>query len=378
MTSPEFFKVDLSIKNFIMFKAGIRRSISPLNTIRGFPVGFRASATPIAARWDSSSTGVSEITDKLPTFDSTSATNGYITDLTSDQLGYLDSIGMAQGWGPTSLVERFLELTHVYTGLPWWGTIIAATVAVRAVMFPLYVKSSINAAKMTKVKPELDQIMKDLREAENPQEQVQAAHKRKALMKQHDIHMSHQMFPLLQLPLAYGFFQALRKMANFPVEGFSSQGYAWFEDLTQVDPYCGLQVIAAGIVVLMVRIGGETGAATMNPMLKKVMTYVPIASIFITKEFSAAVVLYFAINSMASFVQALVLRNKYFRKLAKMPPIVAAKPSESAPTTVTEWWKDFQKSMNLGVEKKMKESNTKLGALHKRKNEASGGFIKKH
>lgn len=298
--------------------------------------------------------------------------------MTSDQWGYLDSIGMAQGWGPTSLVERFLELTHVCTGLPWWGTIIAATAVVRLVMFPLYVKSSINAAKMSKVKPELDQVMKELKEASNSQEQVQAAQKRRTLMKTNDIHMSHQMFPLLQLPLAYGFFQALRKMANFPVEGFSTQGYAWFEDLTQVDPYCGLQVITAAIVVMMVRIGGETGAATMNPMLKKVMTWVPIASIFITKEFSAAVVLYFAVNSVASFIQAALLRNKLFRRMAKMPPVVVAKPAEGTPTTVVEWWKDFQKSMNQGVEKKMKESNSKLGTIHKRKSEASSGFIKRH
>ena len=219
---------------------------------------------------------------------------------------------------------------------------------------------------MAKIKPELDQVMQELREAENPQEQVQAAHKRKALMKDNDVHMSHQMFPVLQLPIAYGFFQGLRKMANHPVEGFSTQGNAWFADLTQVDPYCGLQIISAAVVVSMVRggngtpeqekketekqekkgrLGGETGAAAMNPMMKKVMTYVPILSIFITKELSAAVVLYFAANSIFSFIQALVLRNKYFRKFAKMPPIVAPASIPGAkqpPATVSEWWKVIQ------------------------------------
>lgn len=325
---------------------------------------------------------VSEIKNTLTSFaEGSEAASKPITDLTSDQLGYLDSIGLAHGYGPTALLERLLEFTHVYTGLPWWGTIIATTLAVRFVMFPLYVKASINGAKMAKVKPELDQIMQELKQAENPQEQVQAAHKRKALMKEHDIHMVHQMFPILQLPLAYGFFQSLRKMANFPVEGFSTQGYGWFEDLTQVDPYLGLQVITAAVVVTMVRLGGETGAAAMNPMMKKVMTYVPILSIFITKELSAAVVLYFAANSAFSFVQALVLRNKYFRKLAKMPPIVPPTQIPGAkqpPATVSEWWKEFNQSMNQNVEKKMKESNTKLGAMHRRKNDLNNGFIKKH
>lgn len=322
-----------------------------------------------------------EIKNELTSFDHTSAPTGYETDLTSDQLGYLDSIGMAQGYGPTALMERLLEASHVYTGLPWWATIIATTVAVRCVMFPLYVKASINGAKMAKIKPQLDEVMKELRESESPQEQVQAAHKRKALMKDNDVHMSHQMFPVLQLPLAYGFFQSLRKMANHPVEGFSTQGTGWFEDLTQVDPYCGLQVISAAVVIIMVRLGGETGAAAMNPMMKQVMTYVPIVSIFVTKELSAAVVLYFAANATFSFIQALVLRSKIFRKFAKMPPISPpplVSGGKQAPATISEWWKDFNKSMNQNVEKKMKESNNKLGAMHKRKNEVNNGFIKKH
>lgn len=324
---------------------------------------------------------VSEIKNELTSFDHQASPTGYVSDMTSDQLGYLDSIGLAQGYGPTALIERLLEYSHVYTGLPWWATIIVTTVAVRSVMFPLYVKASINGAKMAKIKPELDQVMQELREAENPQEQVQAAHKRKALMKDNDVHMSHQMFPVLQLPIAYGFFQGLRKMANHPVEGFSTQGNAWFADLTQVDPYCGLQIISAAVVVSMVRLGGETGAAAMNPMMKKVMTYVPILSIFITKELSAAVVLYFAANSIFSFIQALVLRNKYFRKFAKMPPIVPPSSIPGAkqpPATVSEWWKEFNQNMNQNVGKKMKESNTKLGAIHKRKSGISNGFIKKH
>ena len=324
---------------------------------------------------------VSEIKKELTSFDHELNPTGYATDLTSDQLGYLDSIGLAQGYGPTALIERLLEYSHVYTGLPWWAAIILTTAAVRSVMFPLYVKASINGAKMAKIKPELDEVMKELKEAENPQEQVQAANKRKALMKENDVHMSHQMFPILQLPLAYGFFQGLRKMANHPVEGFSTQGNAWFENLTQVDPYCGLQVISAAVVVTMVRLGGETGAAAMNPMMKKVMTYVPILSIFITKELSAAVVLYFAANAIFSLVQALVLRNKYFRKFAKMPPIVRPTiipGAKQPPATVSEWWKEFNESMNQNVGKKMKESNTKLGAIHKRKNEVNNGFIKKH
>lgn len=367
--------------SIIRSSAAFKAQVSPMMAIPFYGNISLNTKNMISRRFNStkSSEIPLEIKTELTTFDNNIPEIQTIS--TSDQLGYLDSIGMAQGYGPTALIERILEYAHVYTGLPWWGTIIVTTFVVRSVMFPLYVKSSINAAKMSKVKPELDKVMQDLKEAESPQEQVQAAQRRKNIMKENDIHLSHQVLPMLQLPVAYGFFQALRKMANHPVEGMSTQGYAWFTDLTQVDPYLGLQSIAAIVVIGMVRLGGETGAHQMNPMMKKVMTWVPILSILVTKELSAAVVLYFAANSIFSFLQTSILRSHLFRKLAKMPPIVKPPVVPGAPpqpTTIKDWWKDFNQNVNKSVEKKMKESNNKIGAIHKRKKSNSSGFIKRH
>ena len=64
-------------------------------------------------------------------------------------------------------------------------------------------------------------------------------------------------------------FQALRKMANHNVEGFSDQGYAWFQNLIEVDPYLGLQAISAAAIIAVVRVGGETGQHAMAAGMKK-------------------------------------------------------------------------------------------------------------
>ncbi|CAN3374898.1 hypothetical protein DIURU_002589 [Diutina rugosa] len=321
-----------------------------------------------------------EISDKLLGFDH-HPTAIPETTLHSDQIGYLESIGLAQGWGPTAMVERLLEAAHVYTGLPWWATIVVATVAVRTVMFPLYAKASANAAKMMPVKPELDAAMQAMREASSPQEQYQAMNQRKQILKKHDIHMSHQMLPVLQLPVAYGFFQALRKMGNANVEGFETQGTAWFTDLTQVDPYLGLQAITAAVVMLMIRKGGETGGSTMSEPVKKLMMALPIASIFITKSFSAAVVLYFCTNSVLSLVQTTLLRSAGFRKLLKLPPMVAPPVVEGAPKspqTISEWYQGFVKRSKDSAIKSARDTNNKLEALHKKREMSTGGFVKRH
>lgn len=356
-----------------MFRVGLR-------SIRTVPRMVRPRPVHMAVRFNSSVPKVSEeIKTQLTSFADPANANPHITDLTSDQLGYLDSIGLAQGWGPTALVERLLEYTHVYTGLPWWGSIVAVTIGVRFVLFPLYVKSAANGAKMSHAKPELDQLAKDLRASESTQETAILTRRRSAIMKKYDVHTLHSLAPLAQLPLAYGFFQGLRKMANYPVEGFSTQGYLWFQDLSAVDPYCGLQLIGAAVVVGMMRVGGETGVQTISPAMRKVFMVIPIASILITKDFSAAVVLYFAVNATFSTLQALLLRSKWFKKLANIPEVAKApETGEKPPATIREWFQQTKGNIDQNVERKLRESNQKVGAIQKRKAGASQQFIKKH
>lgn len=367
---------------------GVRTALRPLRT----PV-FRA--TPLVLlRFNSTESSVvkavaekvhhleDEISDKLIGFDH-HPTAIPQTLLHSDQLGYLDSIGLAQGWGPTAMVEKFLEVTHVYTGLPWWASIVIATCAVRVVMFPLYAKASANAAKMIPVKPQLDKCMADMRQALSPQDQYTAMTARKKIMKDNDIHMSHLMLPVLQLPVAYGFFQALRKMANANVEGFETQGILWFTDLTQVDPYLGLQAITAGVVMLMIKLGGETGGSTMSPAMRNLMMALPVASIFITKSFSAGVVLYFFTNSMLSFIQTTLLRMPWFRRMTRLPPMATTPPkpvdgAEKPAETLSELYQGFVKRLKDSAIKLARDTNNKLEALQKKREFNAGGFVKRH
>lgn len=319
-----------------------------------------------------------EIVDKLPSFEDEAITA--LNSVSSNEIGYLKSIGLGQGWGPTSLVENMLEIAHVYTGLPWWGTIVAVTVGVRLFMIPLYVKASANAAKTSAIKPELDKAMSDLKNAVSTEDKLTAIQFRKKLMKENNIKMIHQLFPVLQLPLAYGFFQGLRKMANYPVEGFSTGGAYWFEDLTNVDPYIGLQVLSAAFVIGLVKLGGETGASTLSKPMKNIMTLLPILSIVITKNLSSAVVLYFAVNSAFSFFQNVMITNKTFRKLVGIPAFVKRQPlpgMEKSPETFSDLFGSFKEKSKKTAMNSAKKTNIKLEALEKRKQAARSGFVKK-
>ncbi|EMG45902.1 OXA1 Mitochondrial inner membrane protein OXA1 [Candida maltosa Xu316] len=376
-----------------MIRLGLSRSIrgsilSHSTRLARPTINLRTSLAVSSIRFNSSSSSsssspVSEIQDKLPSFDdaTTSGIVENITNMHADQIGYLQSIGLAQGWGPTAIVERLLEYTHVLTGLPWWGTIIVATIAVRVALFPLYIRSSANATRMSKIKPQIDALLQEIKTG-GQMEQMQAMEKRRRIMKQHNVSTSASLFPLIQIPFAYGFFQALRKMANADVEGFADQGYAWFQNLIEVDPYLGLQAISAAAIIAVVRIGGETGQHTMAKGMKTVMTVVPLASIFITKNFAAAVILYFAANSIFSLLQSTLFKSDAFRKLAGMPPKLTLKEIQQnnpkANQTVKDMVNKFIDDSREKTLKKVQETDRKLEVTKKRKESMESGFIKRH
>lgn len=374
-----------------MLRLGLTRSFratsASLKTVRvGIPSNI-ATRSPLiysSIRFNSSTTtSGTEIQDKLTSFDdtTTSAVLENVTNLHSDQLGYLQSIGLAQGWGPTSLIERLLEVTHVYTGLPWWGTIVVATIAVRLVLFPLYVRASSNATKMSKIKPQIDELLQQIKTGDTV-DQMRAMEKRRLIMKENGVSTLATLFPAVQLPLAYGFFQALGKMANHNVEGFSDQGYAWFQNLIEVDPYLGLQAISAAAIIAVVRVGGETGQHAMAAGMKKVMTVVPIASIFITKGFASAIILYFAVNSIFSLIQSSLFKSSWFRKIAGMPPKLSLAEMQANNPKANQSIKDMvSKFVDDSKEKSIKqarETNKKLEATQRRKDSVNQGFIKRH
>ena len=321
---------------------------------------------------------ISEVQTQLPSIDQMTETTAKIVDQAnhsigelSNHIGYLNSIGLAQTWHwPADIIQHALEYVHVYTGLPWWGTICTVTVLVRLLMFPIYLKSSDTIARNSMIKPELDKITKQLMSTTDLAEGQMIALKRRKLLADNGIKNRWLAAPMLQLPIAIGFFNALRGMANFPVDGFSNQGTAWFNDLTMADPYLGLQIITASILMSFTRLGGETGAQQFSGPMKRFFIILPLVSIPATMKLSSAVVLYFAINSTFSVLQTLLLRNKWFRRKMKIANVVQYPPD---PTNVNNGiFAAIRENMNTARERAekrrlMKEEEEKVFELIRKK-----------
>ncbi|KAM9888927.1 hypothetical protein OXX79_012518 [Metschnikowia pulcherrima] len=111
------------------------------------------------------------------------------------------------------------------------------------------------------------------------------------------------------------------------------------------------------------------------------MTFLPFLSIFVTYNMSASILVYFAANAVFSFFQSLILKNKLFRKLASIPPIqppVRAPGAKAPPSTVSEWWNEYNANLKKQARSKMEQTNKKLEAIESRRVHKSDGFIKRH
>ncbi|ODQ77830.1 hypothetical protein BABINDRAFT_163217 [Babjeviella inositovora NRRL Y-12698] len=310
----------------------------------------------LAMRFNSTAP-VSEIKTQLTAFDKVQEAAEAVGGMTSDQIGYLDSIGLAKSWvWPPDLIQNILECVHVYSGMPWWATIVATTIGLRLALFPLYIKSSDMMARMSKIKPQMDQLLVDIKEAKTTMEQQKVALRRKKLLQSEGIKQRFMMVPFLQLPLAIGFFTGLRHMANYPVQGFSDQGILWFTDLTAPDPYVALQVISAACFAGFVQLGGELGSnGQMKPFMKKIMTIMPILSIPLTMNLASAIIVYFFTNALFSITQTMLIKFKPFRKalgLAEFVPPPAVEAAKAKNQTFMESVRETFQEQKEKAEKK--------------------------
>lgn len=163
------------------------------------------------------------------------------------QYGDLASLGLASYW-PAGLCQWGMEALHVSTGLPWFWTIVGATVASRLLVFPFAVKGMRNAAKMAPHQQEIQELTAQLKKAYEKRDQLEqqrVALKQKAMYQRLGINPLASMLPVfIQLPVTLGMFFGVKAMCELPVAQLKWSGVSFLPDLTMVDPTYILPVLS--------------------------------------------------------------------------------------------------------------------------------------
>jgi YidC/Oxa1 family membrane protein insertase len=187
-----------------------------------------------------------------------------LTDFTSDSLynipesiGYLKSLGLDYGWGPTAMMEWTLEHVHIFAGTPWWASIALTAVLVRAVLFKPYINAAENSARMTNIAPVTKPIQRKMTAAQKLGDTdgvLKARQELQMVYKRAGIKISRSFVPMLQVFAGYGTFVLLRAMARLPVPGLETGGMLWFYNLTIPDPFYLFPIATAGVLHWVLRV----------------------------------------------------------------------------------------------------------------------------
>ncbi|XP_002169136.2 mitochondrial inner membrane protein OXA1L isoform X1 [Hydra vulgaris] len=276
------------------------------------------------------------------------------------------------GYTPVGFVHNIFDFIHLSVGLPWWGTIIATTVAFRALVFPLMIKGQANTARLAAVKPELEKLQEKLREAanyHNPNIRAQASIELQDFFKKHNCNpLKSIISPLVQLPLFISFFIAIRKMCNLPVESLQTGGILWFSDLSAADPYMIFPIACAFTMLLTIEFGAEASVSNSQMVvMKNVFRGMSVLMVPLTYNFPVAIFLYWMTSNVLSLVQVMVLKVPGVMTFFNIPKVVPVKMDPNIQTGT------FMENLKAGF-KNAKEAATIKEAEKRRAREAQAAL----
>ncbi|KAI8059936.1 60Kd inner membrane protein-domain-containing protein [Gilbertella persicaria] len=266
----------------------------------------------------------------------------------ASQIGDFKALGLCN-FTPVGGLEAMFEYIHLYSGLPWWATIAAATLVVRFALLPMMVKIQRNNARLMNINPDVTRIMENLKAAQAQGDALATGkytQEIQTLFKKNECHpMKSLGLPLIQMPIMISFFMAIRGMAEVPVPGLQDQGLFWFSDLAAKDPYYVLPALSAAGAMAVLEAGTEAGAA--NPQskgMKNVFRGLTVLVIPFTAWMPSGVFVYWITSNLFSIGQILALKNPSIRKALNIPQLIK-RPEELQKNTkgFMENFKDQQK-----------------------------------
>ncbi|KAI9228664.1 MAG: 60Kd inner membrane protein-domain-containing protein [Piptocephalis tieghemiana] len=244
------------------------------------------------------------------------------------QFGDLQAMGLDKAfYNPVGIAQSLLEAIHISTGLPWWGTIAAATVIIRLSALPLILSVQRNAALMNNIRPQLDYWKDKMVHATKMKDRAAATaanQKYRAVMTDSGASPSRIiLMPITNGAMFISFFMALRQMSELPVPQLAHGGLLWFENLNAPDPYYILPVVASAGFLLNFEIGSEMGGTRlMNPTMKRVFRGVSILMPFMTYTFPASVFMYWLTTNVFSMAQVTMLSQPKVRRALGIPDMI--------------------------------------------------------
>ncbi|HET7658674.1 MAG TPA: membrane protein insertase YidC [Bacillales bacterium] len=215
-------------------------------------------------------------------------------------------------------VVPFTELIH-YTAALFNGSygiaIILITILIRLILAPFFMKMTKNQRamkeKMDVLKPEMNEIQKQLKETKDPQKQKELQQEMMQLYKKHGVNpLNMGCLPvLIQLPILMGFYYAIRSSKEIAASNF-----LWF-NLGHTD--IAMAIIACIVYLFQFLVSQANMPEDQKKMMRVVGLMSPAFILYISLKYPAALPLYWSVSGMFLIVQTLITYKVYPVKNSK-------------------------------------------------------------
>ncbi len=209
-------------------------------------------------------------------------------------------------------------------GLTYGLAIIAITVIVRLLFWPLMAASARTSKRMAALQPQIKELQAKYKE--NPQKLNQ---KMLELWREHKVNPASGCLPILvQFPILLGFYSMLQTAIEL-----RGVHFLWAFDLSQTDtigmipglnfPINPLPLLMGVTMLWQARL--TPMSPSMDPAQQKIMKYMPLMFMVFLYSFSAGLTLYWTVSNLLSILQMKLTRAQEAKK-SETPTVVSGRP----------------------------------------------------
>ncbi|XP_021757661.1 mitochondrial inner membrane protein OXA1-like [Chenopodium quinoa] len=281
------------------------------------------------------STSVGEESDKVGFItDVADVMSDTTVDAVASQAPVLSEVATAAADSaiPVAALQYFIDGVHSFTGLNWWASIALTTLMIRGVTVPFLISQLKATAKLTIMRPRLEEIKAEMEATGNTDE---------GRLKMNEIFKEYGVTPftplkglLIQGPVFISFFLAISNMAE-KVPSFKEGGAFWFTDLTTPDARYILPVLTAVTFLITVELNMQEGMEG-NPVastMKKFSRGLAVLTVPFTMSFPKAIFCYWITSNCFSFAYGAVLKIPGVKKSLGVPDIPVPPPNSQQKTS---------------------------------------------
>lgn len=234
----------------------------------------------------------------------------------------IDSImGFGTIWGFFSKALLLgMNLVHEVLHISYGWTIVAITIFIKLVFWPLTAASTRSMKRMQALQPQIKALQEKYKD-----DPMKVQRKTMDLFKENKVNPMGGCFPMLiQMPIFIGFFTMIRSAIE--LRGAS---FLWIADLSQRDtlfmipglgfiPFIGVPGVGLPFNLLPLIMGAtmlwqshlSPPSPGVDPMQQKLMRYMPLIFLLFLYNYSAGLTLYWTVNNLLTILQTKLTKFK--------------------------------------------------------------------